>query len=128
VIFRSNVSNSKGFTLIEITAVLVILTIWSAIGVKKVIAIADTAEQNAIINGIMELNTRESLTWFNLKMSPDGYPGDDLLWAAIDTSLGQEYIWENGPTQDGGVLRFGSTRTALTRTRSDIDDPGKWSW
>jgi len=127
VFFRSKKLNSFGFTLIEIMAVLVIMSVWSAVAVKKVIAIADTAEQNAIVKGISELNTRESLTWFDLKMSPTGYENDDKLWATMDLSLGDEYIWETGPTRDGGNLRFGSTRVALKRQRSEPDYPGKWS-
>ena len=123
----SNTSNSKGFTLIELVAVLVIMSVWASIGVKKVIAISDTAEKNAIVKGIIELNTRESLTWFNLKMSPAGYEGDDLLWTTLDTGLGSEYTWTSGPTQDGGELKFGASEAALTRSRSQPDTPGRWS-
>ena len=123
----SNTSNSKGFTLVELVAVLVIMSVWGAIGVKKVIAISDAAEKNAIVKGVVELNTRESLTWFKLKMSPTGYGGDDMLWATLDTGLGSEYTWKSGPTQDGGELKFETMEAVLTRSRSQPETPGKWS-
>jgi hypothetical protein len=111
----------------ELVAVMVILSIWAAIGVKKVIAISETAEKNAIVKGVVELNMRESLTWFKLKMSPAGYEGDDMLWATLDTGLGSEYTWTSGPTQDGGELKFETMEAVLTRSRSQPKTPGKWS-
>jgi prepilin-type N-terminal cleavage/methylation domain-containing protein len=54
--------NQKGFTLIEIMAVLVILAVLSSATVKKINDIGGTAEQRALDAGIIEINMRETLT------------------------------------------------------------------
>ena len=123
----SKLSKSDGFTLIELMAVLVIISIWSAVIVKKVTAISDHAEIHAIIQAAEELNTRESLTWFQIKMSDAGYQDDAAVWSQYDRDLGSDYTWQAGPTQIGGELKFGSTVKSLTRTPSLPDNPGKWS-
>lgn len=118
---------SDGFTLIELIAVLVILSVWAAIGVKKVITITDNAEMNILIQGVVELNTRESLTWFQVKMSTAAYQDDATLWALYDKDLGSGYVWKTGPTRAGGDLQVGSTVERLTRSLSTQEQPGKWS-
>jgi len=123
----TRLKKSDGFTLIELIAVLVILSVWSAVIVKKVVAITDTSERNVLIQGVVELNTREALTWFNIKMSASGYESDEKIWAEIDTSLGADYVWTSGPTRTGGDLKFGSQSFALTRNESTTDKPGSWN-
>jgi len=117
---------SDGFTLVELIAVLVILSVWSAVIVKRVSAISDSSERNALVQGVIELNTREALTWFNIKMSDAGFESDEKVWAEIDTSLGNGYIWTVGPSRAGGDLKFGSQTFALTRNESTKESPGKW--
>jgi len=117
---------SDGFTLIEMIAVLVIISVWSAVIVKRVGAISDTSERNALVQGVIELNTREALTWFNIKMSDAGFESDEKVWAEIDTNLGDEYVWTDGPTTVGGDLRFGSQTFALTRNVSTPENPASW--
>jgi prepilin-type N-terminal cleavage/methylation domain-containing protein len=119
--------NTDGFTLIELIAVMVILSVWSAVVVKKVVAITDTSERNALVQGVVELNTRESLTWFNIKMTNIGYESDEKVWEIIDKNLGSEYTWTSGPTRAGGELQFGSQSFALTRNESTKESPGSWT-
>ena len=123
----SRLTNSEGFTLIELIAVMVILSIWGAIAVKKVVAVTGTSEQQVLVQGMVEMNTRESLTWYYQKISAAGYQGDGPLWSQIDTNLGDDYTWTTGPDADGGELGFASQTVTLTRTHSKIDAPGKWS-
>ena len=114
--------------MIELMAVLVIMSVWSAVIVKKVIAISDNAELKSMIQGVQELNTREALTWFQIKMSDDGYQDDATVWGQYDRDLGSNYFWETGPTQTGGELKFGSTVKTLARSPSLPDQPGRWSF
>jgi prepilin-type N-terminal cleavage/methylation domain-containing protein len=124
---KLNIVDSKGFTLIELIAVMAILSIVTALTVKKVVAISYTAEQNALIQGLAELNAREKLTWTKIKLADDGYQYDDAVWDEIDLNLGEQYSWKNPPKKNGGTLSFGSQSIALKRTGSNTDTAGSWS-
>ena len=119
--------NEKGFTLIELLASLVILSVLISVGFKKVETISHASEQNMLGQGIVELNTRESLTWFQVKLNHSGYNGDENLWAILDTDLGKGYLWEAAPTRSGGTLIFGNQTSILNRTVSAVDRPALWS-
>ena len=112
---------------IELLAAMVILAVLISVGFKKVETISSVSEQNMLVQGIVELNTRESLTWFQVKLSASGYKGDENLWAELDTNLSPVYVWEVAPTQSGGTLRFGQQASTLFRTISKHDQPGQWS-
>ena len=120
-------ADEKGFTLIELLAAMVILSVLISVGFKKVETISSVSEQNMLAQGIAELNTRESLTWFQVKLSASGYGGDENLWAALDTNLSPGYVWEVTPTRAGGTLKFGQQTLLLNRTVSEHDQPGQWS-
>ena len=122
-----NISSSKGFTLIELIAVMAILSILAAFTVKKVNAIYSTAEENALIQGMAELNAREKMTWTKIMLSDHGYQTDESLWNEIDLNLGTKYSWNDPPGKDGGTLSFGSQSIALKRTESNKDSAGRWS-
>ena len=122
-----NTSNSKGFTLIELIAVMAILGIVTALTVKKVVAISFTAEQNTLIQGLAELNAREKLTWTKIKLGDHGYQNDEAVWNAMDFKLGERYSWNTPPDINGGTLHFGSRSVILKRCASKKEDAGRWS-
>ncbi len=122
-----NTSNSKGFTLIELIAVIAILGLVTALTVKKVVAISYTAEQNALIQGLAELNAREKLTWTKIKLEPHGYQNDEEVWNAMDLNLGERYSWNTPPDINGGTLNFGSRSVIIKRCASKKEDAGHWS-
>ena len=122
-----NIPNSKGFTLIELIAVMAILSILTAFTVKKVNAIYSTAEENALIQGLAELNAREKMIWTKIVLSDHGYQNDEAVWNEIDLNLGEQYTWNNPPEKNGGTLSFGSQSIALKRTASQRDNAGSWS-
>ena len=124
-----NFKTEDGFTLLEIIAVMVILSILAAVAIPRYISLDESAKQRAIEAGIAELNGRETLTWSNIKISPDGFDGDVNLFALVDTYLGNDYTWTGaGPDTSGGTLRFqGSGAVTLTRTISTTEQPGNWS-
>ena len=127
LVSKLNVVDSKGFTLIELIAVLAILSIVTTLAVKKVVAIAYTAEQNALTQGLVELNAREKITWSKIKLTDHGYQNDEAVWNEINLNLGEQYSWNDPPEKSGGTLSFGSHSIALKRTVSNRDTAGSWS-
>lgn len=123
------ISGEQGFTLLELIAVLVILSVLAAIAIPRYISLDESARQRAIDAAIGELNGRETLTWSNMKITMTGYIDDVTLFSALDTTLGHDYGWQGGPpTPSGGTLKFReSTDVPLTRSESTRIKPGYWS-
>jgi MSHA pilin protein MshA len=59
----------KGFTLVEIIAVMVILSVLAAVAIPRYMSLDESARQRAIDAAISELNGRETLTWSNIKIT-----------------------------------------------------------
>jgi prepilin-type N-terminal cleavage/methylation domain-containing protein len=123
---KRNRLNQKGFTLIEIISVMIIMGVVASVSIQKFDLLSDTASQQALYSGIKELNIRESLTWTNLKISSAGYNRDEDLYLLIDTYLGDSYNWNPGPTIGGGTLHFKAHSKTLTRIASTETSAGKW--
>ena len=120
--------NQKGFTLIEIITVLVLLSVLYAIAVPKYIELEQNAQQKVFDGAIAELNGRESLVWANLKISGTGYQDDAQLMLVVNHNLGTDYVWQSGhPAAAGGNLTFGAKTVTLNRTLSDVSKPAVWS-
>ena len=122
--------NQKGFTLIELISVMIIMGVVASVSIKKFDVISSTAGEKALNLGIKELNIRESLIWSNIKISSDGYSNDQDLWNLLlpDLDLGGKYSWNPGPhISNGGTLHFDSNFIALNRQPSTITSAGKWS-
>ena len=118
--------NQKGFTLIELISVMIIMGVMSSVAIKKVDFITDTASTNALVIAVKEINIRESLVWSKIKISIDGYTTDADLFSALDKDLGAKIKWNTGPTIDGGTLHCESASVVLNRTHSTTSEPGKW--
>jgi len=54
--------NQKGFTLIEIIAVLVIMSILAAAGMQKMESLSDSASKQTLNHAVRELTSKEVLT------------------------------------------------------------------
>ena len=120
------VTNRKGFTLIELIAVMVIMGVMVSVAIKKFDLLSDNASIIAIEAGIRELKLRESVTWFKIKLSDTGYINDVDVYNAIDKNLGQGYIWNPGPDISGGRLHFKSQSVDLNRAPSTPNSPASW--
>jgi len=120
--------NESGFTLLEIIAVMVILSILAAVAVPKYVSLDESARQRAIDAAISELNGRETLTWSNEKISLSGWVSDEKTFGRIDPFLGGEFKWAGSdPNSSGGTLTFkDSSIASLTRTESTNERPGAW--
>jgi prepilin-type N-terminal cleavage/methylation domain-containing protein len=123
---KESKSNRNGFTLIEVIASMVIIGVMASVSAQKFDLLSDTANVKAINEGIRELNIRESLTWTNIKLSDSGYNNDEALFEALETNLGGEFGWTDGPTASGGTLKLRSITIVLSRTPSTIASVGRW--
>ena len=124
--YSNDHNNQKGFTVLELMCLLVILGVLVSIAVHRYDRVADAAEKQSLAVGIRELNIRETMTWARLKISINGWPGDDQVFDSVETDLGKGYIWDPQPAKEGGLLRFKSSSASLSRIPSTIRSPAIW--
>ena len=124
---KFSLRNQKGFTLLELIAVMIIMGVMSSFAIKKVDFVTNTASANALVAAVKELNDREILVWSKMKISNYGYTTDEDVFAALDKNLGAKLKWNPGPTIDGGTLHFESYSISLNRTPSTSSTPGRWN-
>ena len=116
----------KGFTLIEIISVMVIMGVMVSVVIKKFDLLSDNTSITALRSGIRELNTRETVAWSKLKLSDTGYTSDTDVYNAFDKIIGPQYIWNPAPNTSGGRLQFNSQSIDLTRFSSTPTSPASW--
>jgi hypothetical protein len=106
---------------------MIIMGVVASVSIQKFDIVSNTANERALITGIKELNVRESLVWSNMKISDDGYTGDENLWDLMKTDLGTRYDWVSGPVRNtGGTLKFKTASRSLTRHVSTHSSAGRW--
>ena len=144
---RKHIRNQKGFTLIEIIAVLVILGILAAIAIPKYLDMRKDAVLKAAAAATMELNARERLvlaSW-KLKDGAGAYPlpnatatithgdGTTETVSGPSTSLGPDwnggllipYTADNTPS----VIVFSGKNVSFNRAPASdpTNEPAYWS-
>jgi len=97
--------NEKGFTLIEIIAVLVILGILAAVAVPKYFDLQTKAREKAIYTAISELKVRVNQHFASQLL--DGKVIADITYVAadVDTGLGEDFevtAWD--PTTETNTI------------------------
>jgi prepilin-type N-terminal cleavage/methylation domain-containing protein len=120
------INNQKGFTLLELISVLIIMGVMVSVVIKKFDLLSDNASITALKSGIRELKSRESVTWFKIKLSDIGYTNDVDVYNAVDKDIGQGFSWNPGPEISGGRLHFKSQSVNLNRVQSTPNSPGSW--
>lgn len=116
-------NNDRGFTLIEIMAVLVILGVIASVFAFKYYN-ADVEESTIATKVVPELNSREMMTWSNLKLQLN-YTDDKTLFEVLDLELSNGQ-WTSGPAPTGGTYTYGSATVRLVRTPSTKDGCAQW--
>ncbi len=119
-------TDQRGFTLIELISVIVIMGVMASVVVKKFDILSATATGRALQEGVKELSVRETLVWTNIKFSGTDWTSDADVFAQMDTNLGGDYVWTTGPAGSGGTLSFGSFSIGLSRTPSTTSSMGSW--
>jgi prepilin-type N-terminal cleavage/methylation domain-containing protein len=123
---KTDFRSQSGFTLLEMMSVLVILGVIFSVTIHKFSTLSDTAYQKAIESAIQELNIRETLAWYDFKISFDGWKNDTDVFKSMDTKLGTGYRWDPAAAELGGSLHFGPKTIALKRSQSTNKSAGSW--
>ena len=123
----TQIRNQKGFTLIELMSVLIIMSVIFSVAIKRYDMLSDSASITAIQAGIRELNTKDALAWIDMKLSDTGWTSDVDVYNAVDKNLGAGYGWNPGPAITGGTLYYKSQSVALVRTPSTSKSTGEWN-
>jgi prepilin-type N-terminal cleavage/methylation domain-containing protein len=123
---KFSISDQKGFTLIEIIAILVILGVLTSVAVKRFDQLSGGATDTVLRDGVKELNAREFLVWTDVKLSSTNWTNDGDVFAIVNTNLGADFFWSIGPNDSGGTLNFRNQPIALTRTASTNSSAGSW--
>ena len=120
--------NQKGFTLIELISVMIIMGVMASVSIQRFDILSDSASQRVLHAGIKELNIRESLIWTNIKISLDGYTNDVDIFTAVEKNLGKGFEWNPNPPDrvTGGTLTFKSASKTINRRESTDTAAGKW--
>ncbi len=120
--------NQKGFTLIELMAVMVIMGVMFGVFSKKyqqTIAVATTA---AKVSSVTKLNTMENISWLVTLLNREYKQDVNVRESEVyDTTLGPRYIWQS-VNANGGILMFDGSPFQLFRTPSTLASAGRWSF
>lgn len=120
--------NQKGFTLVEIIAVLLILGILAAVAVPRFLNL--NAGDKMITQAVAELTSREKMTWMNIRLSNTQTSNDTIdstVFSAMSYDVGVGAHWSDGPNPNGGVLNIDTASVRLIRKPALLDEPAVWS-
>lgn len=115
--------NNKGFTLVEIMCVLVILGIILAIGVPTIINLNESAEEVGINMAMIDLNGREMKCWTEIKLGSN-WDEDKKVFDSCSYDM-PNYQWIT-LNPGSGQIKFKETTISLNRKLSTASRPAEW--
>ena len=118
------IKNERGFTLVELIAVLILMSILAVVAAKKFVTFDNSAQQQVITLAIEELNVREKMCWANTILSYDKQDIDSKVWEAMSRMLDIGSEAKVDPV--AGVITVGNASSDVVRIAAIRDRPGYW--
>ena len=115
--------NQKGFTMIELIAVLIITSMLAIYVIPRMMNLDAKAEIVALNSGVETLNKLEKFAWSEYKLSSERYADpqtDILISSGVNLDIGDRYKW------NGNKLTFGTSSVTLERVPATNASPGMW--
>jgi len=118
---RSKVRNQKGFTLIEIIAVLVILGILAAVAVPRFMNLTEEASKKAAMQAVAEGKSRLSNQFAKFLLENNGrVPTADSVAASVSTDAGDYRLAFTVPAASLVSI------TATLKSNAQVFNTGTW--
>jgi len=111
-------SDQKGFTLLEVVAVLIILGILVAIAIPRIFNVPEDAAESALKVAVVELNARENLAWGKWKSDRVEYTVGDIKSDLMQFTVNDDNTLIGSDNH--------GRQAVVSRTPPSDDSPGRW--